>query len=198
MDAHRALAEIVGGLLVGGASRRFGLPKQLVEWRGCTFGERIVAALGEVVDEVVLLGGGPVAASLSKLERRLDAAGVRGPLAGILGGLAAADGRALLVAACDQPLLSAEALRWLLARRRPGAIAVLARIAADGIEPLPGIYEPAAVGALTELARAGGSLQPLGRRDDVVVAAPPLELASAWTSVDRPESLARLEPGGAE
>jgi len=193
MHETPSLPPLVGALLVGGASRRFGRPKQLVLWRGATLGERVAAALAAVAGEVVLAGEGEVAPALAALFRAADAAGARGPLAGIAGALAARPGRAVLAAACDQPLLDAAALAWLAGERRPGTLATLARLAPGGIEPLPAIYEPSAAPVLAALAAAGGSLQPLAGRADVRVVTPPPALAAAWTSVDTPAALARLD-----
>ncbi len=53
---REALPPLVGGILVGGASRRMGSAKSLLEWHGETFVERIATALTTVVPEVVLLG----------------------------------------------------------------------------------------------------------------------------------------------
>jgi molybdopterin-guanine dinucleotide biosynthesis protein A len=58
---------ILGGVLVGGQSRRMGRPKQLVEIGGGTMVEHVVRALSEEVDEVVLLGDSPVPAALANL-----------------------------------------------------------------------------------------------------------------------------------
>jgi molybdopterin-guanine dinucleotide biosynthesis protein A len=188
----RAQAPLLGGLLVGGESRRFGSPKALATLAGRSFAERVADALGAAVGEIVLLGSGAVPPALAALPRVADAADARGPIAGILGGLRARPGRALLVAACDQPLLTAEALAWLLARRA-AALAVLGTRDGARVEPLPGIYEPAARPLLEELACAGGSLQPLGGAAGVALARIPSELARAWTSVDDPARRAALE-----
>jgi molybdenum cofactor guanylyltransferase len=197
MNEISAPPPLLGALLVGGASRRFGRPKALAELAGRTFAERLAAALSEVTGEVLLLGEGPVPASLAGLPRVADAPGQGGPVAGLLGALATCPGRALLVTACDQPLLDAAALRWLVAQRRPGALALVARLDPERIEPFPGIYEPASRPLLAALARAGGSLQPLGRRPDVRVADVPPELCAAWTSIDDEATLARLVAGSA-
>jgi len=182
----------VGGILLGGESRRFGAPKQLALWRGVPFAEHVAAALAELVDDLLLLGAGEVPEALAGLRRVEDREGARGPLAGILAGLAAAEG-ALLAVACDQPAVGEEALRWLLDRRRDGALAVVARLGERGIEPFPALYEPAALEPLALLAKADGSLQPLALRPDVVVVEPPEALRRAWVSVDRPDALARLD-----
>jgi molybdenum cofactor guanylyltransferase len=190
---ERGRAPLLGVLLVGGESRRFGAPKQLTPWRGRTLGEQVAAALGAVAGEVVLAGDGEVAPALAALPRVADAAGLRGPIAGLLGALAAHPDRALLAAACDQPLLDATALAWLVGERRDGTLATLARFAgAAGLEPLPGVYEPAVRARLVALAAAGGSLQPLAACADVRVVAPPPELAAAWASADDPAALERL------
>jgi molybdopterin-guanine dinucleotide biosynthesis protein A len=188
-----AAAALVGVLLVGGESRRFGTPKQLAPWRGRTLGEQVAAALAAVAGEVVLAGAGEVAPALVALARAADAAGVRGPIAGLLGACAARPGRALLAAACDQPLLDAAALAWLAGERRAGTVATLARLpGARGVEPLPGVYEPEVRPLLAAFAATGGSLQPLAARADVRIVTPPPELALAWASADDSAALARL------
>lgn len=179
-----ALAPLLGGLLVGGASRRFGRDKALAPLEGRALAERVAAALAAVVGEVALLGGGPVPASLGGLARIDDDPRGRGPLAGLLGALAARPGQAWLVAACDQPWLAPAALAWLVARRAPGVIAILPRLGDGGVEPFPGIYEPAAAPVLAALASAGGSLQPLAARADVATPPVPPELARAFADVD--------------
>jgi len=80
---------VFAGVLVGGESRRMGRPKQFVEIGGCAMIEHVVRSVSEEVDEVVLLGGGPVPSSLEGLSRVADADGCRGPMAGILGAMRA-------------------------------------------------------------------------------------------------------------
>jgi molybdopterin-guanine dinucleotide biosynthesis protein A len=187
------LAPLRGAVLVGGESRRFGAPKQLARFAGSTFGARVAEALARLAGPPLVVGAGALPPELESLPRVLDRVGLRGPIAGILGALTAFPEGALLAAACDQPLISAEALDWLVSRRRAGTIAVVARFEAGGIEPLPAIYEPSARRVLEDLAAAGGSLQPLGRRADVVVVAPPTEFLAAWTSIDTEARRRELE-----
>ncbi|MBP1641976.1 MAG: Glutamate dehydrogenase [Acidobacteria bacterium] len=180
-----SLPPLVAGLLVGGASRRFGRPKALEPWRGLAFAERVAAALEAVAGEVVLLGSGPVPASLAGRARLADAPQAAGPLAGLLGALRARRDRAWLVAACDQPLLTASACRWLAGERVAGRLAVLPRAAADRVHPFPAIYEPEALPWLEAMATGGDqSLQPLGRRPDVATPEPPPEVAAAFDDFD--------------
>jgi len=191
MTLSPRLAPLVGGLLVGGGSRRFGRAKALELLDGTSFAERAVAALRQVVGEVVLLGGGPVPEALSGLERLPDAPGADGPLAGILAGLSARRDRAWLIAACDQPFLTRGLLEWLITRREPGRIAVLPRLVPGGLEPFPAIYEPGALGVLSGLAIDEGSIQPLAGRCDVLTPTPPRELARALRDVDTEADLGR-------
>lgn len=196
MSASLSLPPLVGGLLVGGASRRFGRPKALELYAGRAFAERVAEALAAVAGEVVLLGAGEVPAALAGLPRLADAAGVGGPLAGVLAALAARPGHAWLVAACDQPRLDAAALAWLVSWRAPGRIAVLPRATAARVEPFPAVYEPGARAPLEATLRAGDpSMQPLGRRRDVATPPLPRELAGAWRDVDTTGDLEPRESG---
>ena len=102
---------LFGGVLVGGESRRMGRPKQLVDIDGVTMVEHVVRALEGEVDEVFLLGGGPVPARLSCRPRMADAGDCRGPMAGILGAMRARPDATWVMAACDLPKLRREAVR---------------------------------------------------------------------------------------
>ena len=189
------LAPLVGGILLGGASRRMGSAKALLDWQGESFVERIAATLASVVPEVSLLGRGPdLPARVAGLPTIADVAGVEGPLAGILAALATRPEAAWLVLSCDQPLISQSALEWLIGERRPGRIALFPRLARGRIEPFPGIYEPACLPALLALAGGGrsGSLQPLAELAHVRVVPVPAALAGELRGVNTPEEWAVL------
>ena len=180
-----------GGLLVGGASRRMGTPKPLLAVGGRALGEIVAAALAPHVAGLVLLGDGAVPPALADLPRLPDAPGARGPLAGLLAALGARRRAGWLVAACDQPWLTAEAVAWLVARRGQGAVAVLPRRSRGGIEPFPGIYEPAAGPELRRLARGRASLQDLAGRPGVATPWLPPRWRPAWRGVNTPRELVR-------
>ncbi len=209
-----ALPPLVGGILVGGASRRMGSAKALLEWHGETFVERIMAALTTVVPEVALLGGAPdLPPRLAGLRVIGDLPGAQGPLAGLLAAFAARPDTAWLIVTCDQPLLSAATLEWLIGERRVDRIAVLPRLVPWRIEPFPGIYEPgcrAALAALAESAASaataatgpgasstapgrGGSLQPLAGLADVCIAPVPPALRGALRGVNTPAEWVALQ-----
>jgi molybdopterin-guanine dinucleotide biosynthesis protein A len=186
---------LLGGVLVGGESRRMGRPKQFVEIGDLTMIERVVGAFSNEVDEVVLLGGGPVPGALEGLGRAPDVEGCHGPMAGILGALRARPGACWVIAPCDLPLLRRAAVRWLVGMRRPGAWAVLPSI--DGfVEPLCAIYEPEARALLEEAAAAGDhALHRLASSPRVATEEPPASLRRCWFNANTPHELSSLLAG---
>ncbi len=188
---------VVAGVLIGGAGRRMGRPKQLIPWRGRTFVEHVVDALRPHAGRVVLLGDGPLPEPLGDLPRLPDPPALAGPLAGLLAALRWAPHACWLVAACDQPLLRPEAVRWLLDQRDLGRWALLPRRGDEQIEPLPGLYEPQALALLEAQARRGVlSLQRLAGADRVAHLTIPAGLEPCWGSINTPDELAALERDG--
>jgi molybdopterin-guanine dinucleotide biosynthesis protein A len=102
---------LTGILLVGGASTRFGSPKELAEYDGETLADRAWRLLGEVCDERLAVGGGG-----------LTDPGT-GPVAAIAAGLRAASHEMAVVIPVDMPLLTGEALRLLTGACRDAAVA---------------------------------------------------------------------------
>ncbi len=183
---------VLGGVLVGGQSRRMGRPKQFVEFGEMTMIEHVVRALSGEVEEVVLLGSGPVPAALDGLSRAADADSCQGPMAGILGALRSRPGACWVVAPCDLPLLRRTAVRWLVGTRRPGTWAVLPSF--EGfVEPLLALYEPESRTLLEEAAAAGEhALHRLGASSRVATAEPPGGLRRCWFNANTPQELASL------
>jgi CTP:molybdopterin cytidylyltransferase MocA len=131
MTAAPRIAPIV---LAAGAGRRFGGRKQLAMLRGRPLLEHaLAAAAASATEETVLVIGSDAEA----IERGVELSGVtlvrcpnweRGQGASLRAGLAALDEdvEAALVTLGDEPFLSPEASRRLLAARRPGLAAVRA------------------------------------------------------------------------
>lgn len=186
---------VFGGVLVGGASRRMGRPKQFVDLGGQTMVEHVAGALSEVVDEVVLIGNGPVPAAIEKLERVADAKGCRGPMAGILGALRARPDECWVIAPCDLPLLRPAAIEWLVDARRDDAVAVMPSI--DGfVEPLLAAYEPTALGLFEEAStRKRHALHRLAADPRVAIAEPPRALRRCWFNANTPQDVLSLAAG---
>ena len=195
-----ALAPLRAAVLVGGASRRMGRPKEALEVGGERLLDRILAALELAgCGPAVLLGGGPAGGAAATLPRLPDAPGVRGPLAGLLAALRS-ERAGWLVAACDLPLLSRPAVEWLAAQRGPARErdrwAVLPRVAGR-VQPLLAVYEPESLALLEELAASGKpSPSRLGGHARVWSPEPPPALAAAWSNANTPGELAALLGGG--
>ena len=148
----------LGGVLMGGRSRRFGSDKAAAPLGGRTMAEWAIrsarAACGE---PVVLLGGSETTASHLGQPWRPDARADAGPLAGVVVGLEWSeelDRDGLLVLACDLPLVSPALLDAILAARGSGVDAVVPKQrAAPGLQPLCAWY------AATALPHARACLQ---------------------------------------
>ncbi|MCB9727545.1 MAG: molybdenum cofactor guanylyltransferase [Deltaproteobacteria bacterium] len=185
-------ARLRGLLLVGGQSTRMGEPKQLLRLDGLTFAERVARSLAAVTDDLLLAGAGPLPAALDAHRRLTDVPGVPGPLAGLLAALRHDPGAAWLVAACDLPRCSPEALRWLLAHRAAAAPAVIPSRGGRP-EPLLALYEPAILPHAEALAlEARPGPRALAAVPGVLTPEVPPALAAAFTNVNTPGELAAL------
>lgn len=186
-------------VLIGGRSTRMGSPKHLLRKDGRTWLERTVSLLRPKAQTVAVIGEGAVPEPLGDLVRLADAPDARGPMAGLLAALRWAPHASWLVAACDLPALSAEALDWLLATRAPGRWATLPRLeGCSRVEPLLAHYDFRAGALLEELAAGGDfALQDLSRFRAVYAPSPPAGLAAAWRNVNSPTDLAGDVPGTA-
>jgi len=100
---------VTGILLAGGASTRFGSPKDLAEYEGETLGDRAWRLLGESCDERIRVGPG-------------DDPGT-GPVAAIAAGLRKASHEIAVVIPVDMPKLTVAALHELAGACRDAAVA---------------------------------------------------------------------------
>ena len=190
------LEPIFGGLLVGGASRRMGRPKATLHFGERKLAEVAASALTASVEEIVLLGAGPVPDVLAGNRRLPDPPGLVGPLAGLLAALRWAPHATWVIAACDLPRVTPEAVAWLVAQRRPGCWAVLPRVG-PGLEPLLAVYEPGARPLLEDLVAAGRRAPRLiADHPSVATPEPPPEIIGCWYNANTPGELAG--PGTSE
>lgn len=184
-------AEPIGVVLAGGLGRRIGGDKAVVELEGRALVKYPIETLHEVCDEVAVVAKRdtmlPSLQGLASLWIEPDEP--RHPLAGVAHALRVADGRPVLVVPVDVPLMDAGTLRLLLAAEdddpaRPAAV-VVARVHGR-LQPLCGLYRPAALAGLAALdptARASDVVQALGA---LVVDAP---APASFLNVNRPEDL---------
>jgi molybdopterin-guanine dinucleotide biosynthesis protein A len=188
----RRPAPVYAGVLIGGASTRMGSPKHLLKTGDVSWLERTVGQVAGAVAETVLLGRGEVPASLAGLRRLTDVPDVSGPMAGILSAMRWAPRTSWLIVACDMPQVSREAVDWLLSLRRRGVWAVIPRLDdSKPLEPLLAYYDFRARPLLERLAASGCfRAAEIARSSKVITPVPPVDLAKAWTNVNRLEDLA--------
>lgn len=141
----------VGVVLAGGASRRMGRDKALLEWEGGSLISRACEALAAVCTQVAVADRGrgyqPRYPSLQ------DGPG-RGPAAGLLGAANAFPGRSILALACDLPLVPSALLRWL-AFEPALDVDVCLPVWDRGREPLCSLLRPRALAVLESRVNAG-------------------------------------------
>lgn len=145
---------LLGAILAGGGSRRFGSPKTVARLHGTPLWKVAAERLGAVCDEVVAIVNHPQVAQQVAVETLPD----RRPLVGPLGGIDAALARALpdgheavLVLAVDMPWVTAGALRRLVDAWREGGRVTLPRAGTPwGFHPLCGIYPLGTLDPLTD------------------------------------------------
>jgi molybdopterin-guanine dinucleotide biosynthesis protein A len=173
--AHRALT---GVLLVGGASRRYGSPKALVELYGETLADRGRRVLNEACEEVLVVGkAGELPFPVVD-----DGAEVRAPIAGVVAGLRAARHDVAVFLPVDCPRITPEVLRRLGDACRDAAV--------PQTGPLPGAWARSAL-PLLESRLATGPLALVATYDDLDVVTVEVDPALV-ADVDTPADLASL------
>ncbi|MDO8187143.1 molybdenum cofactor guanylyltransferase [Conexibacter sp. JD483] len=180
----------VGVVLAGGAGRRMGGGKAVVELHGRPLISYPVGVLQAALGTVAVVA--KPASELPPLpgvEIWTEPERPSHPLAGIVHALEGAEGRAVLVAAGDLPFLTRELVKTVAEAPADGCAAVVPR-AGGRLQPLLARYEPQALEPLSEALVLDDRLGSLTR---VVAALPPCELAldeaEAFFNVNLPEDL---------
>ena len=185
-----------------------GEPKALMEVGDGRIVDRVVRALREVSDDLLLVTNTPELYASLGLPMVPDVFPDSGSLGGIYSGLAAAPGEAAFTVACDMPFLMPEVAR--LVTERAGEADVIVPRVGEQWETLHACYGKACLAPIETRLRAG-RLKIVGFYDDVrVLGIPASEVARyrapevVFMNVNTPEELemARellpaLEPGAA-
>ena len=176
----------IGAVLAGGTGRRMGGDKATVELDGRPLVSYPLAALGAVLEEVVIVAKDETALpALGEVGVWVEPAEPAHPLAGIVHALRAAGGRAVLVCAGDMPLVDPDLVRILATADPEGAPAVVPR-AGGRLQPLLALYTPLALAGLS-------TWEPGAAVTDVVAALGPrvLDVADeeSFLNVNAPEDL---------
>ena len=141
--SHRLERDALGVVFCGGASRRMGRDKALLELAGETLLARAARVLADVTPRVCLASGSEVRYPELGLECLVDAQPGAGPLAGLVTVLERIEREGLdfaCVLACDMPRASPAVFRELLARARAEDAEVALVRTQAGLEPLCGVY----------------------------------------------------------
>lgn len=155
-----ATALIHGFVLAGGASRRFGRDKALVEFDGEPLIARLCRTLQSAIAAPVRIVGDTEKYGDIGVDCIVDRWPGEGPLGGIitaLGAIAesAAEHSWSLIIGCDMPFLTVEWLRHLTERAATSQAEVVVPQSAHGLEPLCACWRTGAVPTL-ERAFANG------------------------------------------
>ena len=119
---------ISGAILAGGKSTRLGKDKALLLLQGKTFMDHLIAALGSVVEEVVIVADDAQRYASFGVPVVPDVFSESGPLGGIHSALTHSQASAVFVVSCDQPLLTPEIIREVIALAGPEPATVLGDI----------------------------------------------------------------------
>jgi CTP:molybdopterin cytidylyltransferase MocA len=183
---------VAGIVLAAGAATRFGEAKQLALFRGRPLIEWPLAALlASPVDETIVVLGAHV--EEIRGQAHLDGARIviceawsDGLARSLATGLdAAADAEAVVVVLGDQPLLESEAIRRVLAARRPETVAV--RATYHGRPGHPVVLERAVWDAVRAQSGDQGAARALSGRAVCLVAC---DDAGSDVDIDTPAALA--------
>jgi molybdopterin-guanine dinucleotide biosynthesis protein A len=138
LSVEDRMAGMVGVVLVGGQSRRYGRNKALEFFQGERLIDRQVRTVRSLFSEVLVIANEP------ELYLHLDATIVRdviprqGPLGGIYTGLLFAQGKSVFVTACDMPFIQPAVVRRMVQLATDYDVIVPEKI--EGLEPLHAIY----------------------------------------------------------
>ena len=194
---------ITGVIQAGGKSERMGgHPKALLELGGRRIIERVLDAVGPVVDDVLIVTNTPELYAFLRLPMVADALPDHGSLGGIFTGLTAASGDAAFTVACDMPFVHRDVVRLVVGRAAEGDV-VVPRVG-EQLETMHAVYGKACLPHIETRLRAG-RLKIVGFFDRVrVVEIGEAEVARhrapavAFMNVNTPDELRRARALAAE
>lgn len=129
---------IAGIILAGGKSKRMGVDKGFVLWKGKPFVQHSIIALKPLVSKMIIVSDHTEYDRLS-YKRVKDSFPEAGPLSGLYSGLKESETELNLVLSCDVPLINSSVLEKLVASYNEGIAAVVCA-ADDKIMPLVALY----------------------------------------------------------
>jgi molybdopterin-guanine dinucleotide biosynthesis protein A len=180
----------------GRATRLGGVNKALLDVGGAPIIERILAALGPLVDERVLLANDAALAGIAGVRLVYDPRPHAGVLPALAAGLTCAGGEVCLAVACDMPFVSRDLFEYLLEAQRATEADVVIPRTAGFLEPMHAVYRRQTVLRAIESALARGEQRMISYFGDVRVREVAEEewralepSGSAFFNVNTPEDL---------
>ena len=145
---------VTGVIQAGGRSTRMGCrPKALLELGGKRIIERVVDAVADVLDDLLVVTNTPERYAFLGLPMVSDAFPDGGALGGIYTGLRAAGGDAAFTVACDMPFLHPAIVRMVVERAGEGDV-VIPRTG-DQLETMHAVYGKGCLAPMEARLRAG-------------------------------------------
>ena len=138
---------VCAAIIAGGASRRMGTSKALLEFEGQPLVARVAGVLRPLFPELVVVTANEAIATAAGLLAIPDIISGKGPLGGVHAALEYFDIPTFCVG-CDYPFLQPEIIRFLCTSFEN--CDVLAPRVDSRMEPLHAIYSPACLGILNE------------------------------------------------
>ena len=144
--SEKAKSDVIGAVLAGGSGSRIGGAKATAQLDGqALISYPLAAALGALSSVAVVAKDGVELPQLDqRVELWIEPDEPRHPVVGVIEALRRAEGRAVLIIACDLPLLTSDVVALIASADAEGSVAVLAS-AAGRPQPLLARYEPAAL-----------------------------------------------------
>jgi molybdopterin-guanine dinucleotide biosynthesis protein A len=144
---------VTGVILAGGKSSRFGSNKAFAEFNGTPLIERVIAILGSIFENLILITNSPEEFSYLSLPIHEDPIKGLGPIGGIYAGLEAMRDEIGFFVACDMPFINRDLVRHMVAVRNDFD-AVVPKIDWK-VEPLHALYTKNCLPPILELIRDG-------------------------------------------
>ncbi|MBR9988678.1 MAG: molybdenum cofactor guanylyltransferase [Gemmatimonadetes bacterium] len=183
MNSRRAGGKVLGVIIAGGTSSRFGSPKALARVGGIRVIDRLAEALRAACDDVVAIINDAGLAHTSGLPHRADMLHGAGALAGVHAALLWArerDCSGVVAAGSDMPFLPVSLLGELVTRSAAGHdIVIPASDGPRGVEPLCAFYGVACIAAIED-AITRGDTRMIGFHQHVAVHRIPLDDVRAF------------------
>ncbi len=129
---------MIGIVLAGGKSKRFGEDKALALWQGMTFMERIVQTVRQLDLDPVIVTNRDYSINC-RIER--DLVLDRGPLGGLFTACCLFPNDSLLVLTCDMPFVQLDLLKKLISTHKKKNLLTAFSDVRSGLNPFPGVYE---------------------------------------------------------